>query len=181
MLEYGIDVTSWGSRHFDTQAGRRFDYVITLCDKIREVCPEFYAGPQAIHWSIPDPAAAAMNELTIPRPIVVGVDGSKAAIRAALWAVDEAVSRDVPVRLLYAIAHGDTVAADSEAAARELATVETGVRRAVTAIEATGQSVRIETEITQGPAIGTSSSTTMLTSSLIPAARKTCTQSGERE
>ena len=69
MLEYGIDVTSWGSRHFDTQAGRRFDYVITLCDKIREVCPEFYAGPQAIHWSIPDPAAAAMNELPIPRPI----------------------------------------------------------------------------------------------------------------
>ena len=91
------------------------------------------------------------------------------------------MSRDVPVRLFYAIEHSDTVAADSEAAARELATVETGVRHAVTAIEATGQSVRIETEITQGPAIGTSSSTTMLTSSLIPAARKTCTQSGERE
>ena len=94
-----------------------------------------------------------MNELPIPRPIVVGVDGSKAAIRAALWAVDEAVSRDVPVRLLYAIEHSDTVAADSEAAARELATAETAVRRAVTAIEATGQPVKIETEIVQGPPI----------------------------
>ena len=37
-----------------------------------------------------------MNELTTPQPIVVGIDGSKAAIRAALWAVDEAVSRDAP-------------------------------------------------------------------------------------
>ncbi len=95
-----------------------------------------------------------MNESPTPRPIVVGIDGSKAAIRAALWAVDEAVSRDVPVRLLYAIQHRDTVAADSEAAARELATAETAVRRAVTAIEATGQPVKIETEIVQGPPIG---------------------------
>jgi nucleotide-binding universal stress UspA family protein len=95
-----------------------------------------------------------MNESPTPRPIVVGIDGSKAAIRAALWAVDEAVSRDVPVRLLYAIEHRDTVAADSEAAARELATAETAVRRAVTAIEATGQPVKIETEIVQGPPIG---------------------------
>jgi len=94
-----------------------------------------------------------MNESPTPRPIVVGIDGSKAAIRAALWAVDEAVSRDVPVRLLYAIEHSDTVAADSEAAARELATAETAVRRALTAIEATGQPIKIEAEIVQGPPI----------------------------
>ena len=28
--------------------------------------------------------------------IVVGIDGSRAAVDAALWAVDEAVSRDIP-------------------------------------------------------------------------------------
>jgi len=39
--------------------------------------------------------------------IVVGIDGSKAAIRAALWAIDEAVSRDIPLRLLYAIEPDD--------------------------------------------------------------------------
>jgi nucleotide-binding universal stress UspA family protein len=94
-----------------------------------------------------------MNELATPRPIVVGIDGSKAAIRAALWAVNEAVSRDVPVRLLYVIEQGDTLGADSEAAARKLATAETAVRRAVTAIEATGQPVKTETEIANGPPI----------------------------
>ena len=36
--------------------GRRFDYVISLCDRVREVCPEFPGGPELIHWSIPDPA-----------------------------------------------------------------------------------------------------------------------------
>jgi nucleotide-binding universal stress UspA family protein len=101
-----------------------------------------------------NPKGIAMNESPTPRPIVVGIDGSKAAIRAALWAVDEAVSRDVPVRLLYAIEHRDTVNADSEAAARELATAEIAVRRALTAIEATGQPVKIETEIVQGPPLG---------------------------
>jgi hypothetical protein len=33
-------------------------------------------------------------------PVVVGVDGADAAINAAIWAIDEATSRDVP-------AHGD--------------------------------------------------------------------------
>ncbi len=36
-------------------------------------------------------------------PIVVGVDGSDAAINAALWAIDEAISRDVPLRIVHVI------------------------------------------------------------------------------
>jgi nucleotide-binding universal stress UspA family protein len=95
-----------------------------------------------------------MNELPTPLPIVVGIDGSKAAMRAALWAVDEAVSRDVPVRLLYAIEEGITPEARREAAARKLASAEIAVHRVVMAIEATGQPVKIETEIVQGPPIG---------------------------
>jgi len=31
--------------------------VISLCDRVREVCPEFPGEPQTIHWSIADPAA----------------------------------------------------------------------------------------------------------------------------
>jgi protein-tyrosine-phosphatase/DNA-binding transcriptional ArsR family regulator len=54
---YSIDIGDQRPRHLDTMADRRFDYVITLCDKVREVCPEFGDRPRLIHWSIPDPAA----------------------------------------------------------------------------------------------------------------------------
>lgn len=55
---YGIDMASQSPRHLNTVAGRRFDYVISLCDKVREVCPEFPNRPRRLHWSIPDPAVA---------------------------------------------------------------------------------------------------------------------------
>jgi nucleotide-binding universal stress UspA family protein len=41
--------------------------------------------------------------------VVVGIDGSRNALTAALWAVDEAVERDIPLRLVYAIDPRDTV------------------------------------------------------------------------
>ena len=36
--------------------------------------------------------------------VVVGVDGSSAALNAARWAVDEAVGRDIPLRLIRVVA-----------------------------------------------------------------------------
>lgn len=55
--EFGIDVREQRPRHLGTVAGQRFDHVITVCDKVREVCPEFPHHPRRRHWSIPDPAA----------------------------------------------------------------------------------------------------------------------------
>ena len=58
MRERGIDISGRRSKHLSEFAGERFDYVITLCDRVREVCPEFPGAPEPIHWSIPDPAAS---------------------------------------------------------------------------------------------------------------------------
>src|SRR3954471_14786605 len=56
MRERGIDIGERRTKHLSEFANERFDYVISLCDRVREVCPEFPADPQMIHWSIPDPA-----------------------------------------------------------------------------------------------------------------------------
>jgi ArsR family transcriptional regulator, arsenate/arsenite/antimonite-responsive transcriptional repressor / arsenate reductase (thioredoxin) len=56
MAGCGIDLTRARAKHLDRYAGRRFDYVITLCDRVREICPEFPGHPEPVHWSIPDPA-----------------------------------------------------------------------------------------------------------------------------
>lgn len=56
--EFGLDITGNHPRHWDTLAGHRFDYVISLCDKAREACPDFPEHPRRAHWSIPDPATA---------------------------------------------------------------------------------------------------------------------------
>ena len=56
MREHGIDISGHRAKHLDTFAGQRFGYVISLCDRVREVCPEFPGHPQVIHWSIADPS-----------------------------------------------------------------------------------------------------------------------------
>ena len=53
----GIDISQQRSKHLDEFAHERFTQVISLCDRVREVCPEFPGDPEVVHWSIPDPAA----------------------------------------------------------------------------------------------------------------------------
>jgi ArsR family transcriptional regulator, arsenate/arsenite/antimonite-responsive transcriptional repressor / arsenate reductase (thioredoxin) len=67
MRERGIDLAGRRSKHLSEFSGRRFDYVISLCDRVREVCPGFPGGPEWIHWSIPDPASEpGSDEETLP-------------------------------------------------------------------------------------------------------------------
>ena len=67
MRERGIDLAGRRPKHLGEFTGRPFDYVITLCDRVREVCPEFPGTPQAIHWSVPDPAREpGTDEQTLP-------------------------------------------------------------------------------------------------------------------
>jgi protein-tyrosine-phosphatase len=67
MRKRGIDLSRNRSKHLSEFTRRRFDYVISLCDRVREVCPEFPGGPALIHWSIPDPAREpGTDEETLP-------------------------------------------------------------------------------------------------------------------
>jgi protein-tyrosine-phosphatase len=67
MRARAIDISGRRSKHLSEFADQRFDYVISLCDRVREVCPEFPGHPDLIHWSIPDPAReGATEEETYP-------------------------------------------------------------------------------------------------------------------
>ena len=56
MRKQGIDISGRRTKHLSEFLSQQFDFVITLCDRVREVCPEFPAHPDLVHWSIPDPA-----------------------------------------------------------------------------------------------------------------------------
>jgi hypothetical protein len=40
--------------------------VITLCDKVKEICPEFPGQPTTAHWSMADPAAEGDDDTSYP-------------------------------------------------------------------------------------------------------------------
>ena len=62
MAERGIDISGRPTKSLTRFARHRFDRVVTLCDKVREVCPEFPGAPIATHWSMADPAASADSD-----------------------------------------------------------------------------------------------------------------------
>jgi protein-tyrosine-phosphatase len=56
MRERGLDLRSQHAKRLDEFQGQPFHYVITVCDRVREVCPTFPGEPAVLHWSLPDPA-----------------------------------------------------------------------------------------------------------------------------
>jgi nucleotide-binding universal stress UspA family protein len=99
-----------------------------------------------------------------PKSVVVGVDGSQAAIRAARWAVDEVVGTDIPLRLLY-ITKANLSASPREARAALMAAEEV-VHQAYSAVDQMGKPLKVETEVLHGDPvsqlIAASRSTTLL-------------------
>jgi protein-tyrosine-phosphatase len=64
--EYGLDLTDQAPKPLTVFADQRFDWVISLCDRVREVCPEFPGGPETVHWSIANPATGDPDDVSYP-------------------------------------------------------------------------------------------------------------------
>lgn len=62
LAEIGIDISGQVAKSIDVFRGQSFDYVVTVCDRVRETCPSFPDDPERIHWSFPDPATVAGGE-----------------------------------------------------------------------------------------------------------------------
>ncbi|MFW6184342.1 MAG: metalloregulator ArsR/SmtB family transcription factor [Chloroflexota bacterium] len=57
LAQMNIDISGQRAKHMASFAGQTFDYIITVCDRVREACPVFPHDPHEIHWSFADPAA----------------------------------------------------------------------------------------------------------------------------
>ncbi len=55
MKEIDINISTHTSDPIDKYFGHGIDYVITLCDFARELCPTFPGKSKKIHWSVNDP------------------------------------------------------------------------------------------------------------------------------
>jgi ArsR family transcriptional regulator, arsenate/arsenite/antimonite-responsive transcriptional repressor / arsenate reductase (thioredoxin) len=55
LHEVGIDTTGLYAKSLEQFVGEQFDYIITVCDRVRDVCPAFAGDPAQAHWSIADP------------------------------------------------------------------------------------------------------------------------------
>ena len=91
-----------------------------------------------------------MNNAESPGPVVVGVDGSEAAIGAAEWAAAEAVHHDVPLRLVYVIQIPDGPMSSDRANAAEHDYAESSLHAARLAVEETGLPVKIDSAVLYG-------------------------------
>ena len=58
----GIDRSFARSKSVSEYLGQSFDYVITVCDQARDVCPVFPGVHETLHWGYEDPAAAEGTE-----------------------------------------------------------------------------------------------------------------------
>ena len=58
MDQIGIDISENDSNHVDEYTDIDFDYVFTVCDNAKEICPIYSKAKQMVHHSFIDPADA---------------------------------------------------------------------------------------------------------------------------
>lgn len=89
-----------------------------------------------------------MNDCSTTKPVVVGIDGSAAAIAAAKWGIKEAIIRDVPLRLVCVTKSKHPSSDDYY---RDIHHAQESLRAARAAVDAAETYVEVETAILDGP------------------------------
>lgn len=62
LEEAGIDASGARSKSVNEYIDQTFDYVVTVCDEARQVCPVFPGVHASLHWGYEDPAEAEGTE-----------------------------------------------------------------------------------------------------------------------
>ena len=62
MADIGSDISSQESKPMAQFLDQKFDFVITVCDRVKESCPTWPEAEEHIHWSFDDPAEAGGTE-----------------------------------------------------------------------------------------------------------------------
>ncbi len=88
LAQAGIDASWARSKSVTEYLGRRFDYVVTVCDQARQVCPVFPGIHQSLHWGYEDPAEAAGTE-----------DERLAVFRRVFIQIGERINQFIPLAL----------------------------------------------------------------------------------
>jgi arsenate reductase len=86
LADAGIDASWARSKSVDEYLGQSFDYVITVCDQARQVCPVFPGVHESLHWGYEDPAAVEGTE-----------DERLAAFRKTFTAMAERIATFIPL------------------------------------------------------------------------------------
>ena len=62
LADAGIDASWARSKSVAEFRDQTFDYVVTVCDQARQVCPVFPGVHETLHWGYEDPAEATGTE-----------------------------------------------------------------------------------------------------------------------
>ena len=88
------------------------------------------------------------------KSVVVGINGSQAAVNAAKWAIDEALSRQMPLRLVYVIPRRAAQIGSAPSSEWELERAEMALSKADCAVQSVAKSagnpVEVETAVLSG-------------------------------
>jgi arsenate reductase len=90
LSDVGIDASWARSKSVDEFLGQAFDYVITVCDQARQVCPVFPGAGQSLHWGYEDPAEATGTD-----------DEIMAVYRRVFTQIGERIHQFVPLALRH--------------------------------------------------------------------------------